>query len=157
MRIGIGYDVHPLGSGRKLFIGGVAIPSQYGSVGHSDGDVLIHALCDALLGAAGLGDIGRYFPSHDEKYKDIRSTVLLNEAMEHLKEKNYVVNNIDAIIILEKPKVSPYTASMCEVIADIVGVDKKMVNVKSTTTDGLGMIGRGEGIAAQVVVTIDEN
>lgn len=157
MRIGIGYDVHPLACGRVLFIGGVKIPSNFGSVGHSDGDVLIHALCDALLGAAGLGDIGRFFPSSDEKYKDIRSTNLLKIVMDNLKDKNFVVNNIDAVIILESPKVSLYTASMRDLISDIVGVDKKMVNVKATTTDGLGFIGKSEGIAAQVVVTLKEN
>ncbi|OGQ36944.1 MAG: 2-C-methyl-D-erythritol 2,4-cyclodiphosphate synthase [Deltaproteobacteria bacterium RIFCSPHIGHO2_12_FULL_43_9] len=154
MRIGIGYDVHPLASGRKLFIGGVEVQSTLGSVGHSDGDVLIHALCDALLGAAGLGDIGKYFPSNDNSFKDIRSTLLLEKVVDNLKRHNYIVHNIDAIIFLEKPKVSSYTDSMRRVISDIVGIGVQMVSVKATTTDGLGMIGRGEGIAAQAIVTI---
>src|SRR3990167_6197315 len=154
MRIGIGYDVHPLASGRKLFIGGVEVQSTLGSVGHSDGDVLIHALCDALLGEAGLGDIGKYFPSNDNSFKDIRSTLLLEKVVDNLKRHNYIVHNIDAIIFLEKPKVSSYTDSMRRVISDIVGIGVQMVSVKATTTDGLGMIGRGEGIAAQAIVTI---
>lgn len=154
MRIGIGYDVHPLASGRKLFLGGVEIQSPLGSVGHSDGDVLLHALCDALLGAAGLGDIGKYFPSNDDSFKNIRSTLLLEKVVDNLKCHHYIVNNIDAVIVLEKPKVSSYTDSMRKVIAGIVGIDQQMVNVKATTTDGLGTIGRLEGIAAQAIATI---
>lgn len=154
MRVGIGYDVHPLSSGRPLFLGGVEVPSPFGSVGHSDGDVLLHALCDALLGAASLGDIGRYFPSNDDSFKGIRSTILLQKVIDNLKSHNYTVNNIDAIIILEKPKVAPYTESMRILISEIVGVNKNAVSIKATTTDGLGVVGRGEGIAAQVIVTI---
>jgi 2-C-methyl-D-erythritol 2,4-cyclodiphosphate synthase len=157
MRIGIGYDAHPLASGRPLYIGGIKIPSAYGSVGHSDGDVLIHSLCDALLGAAALGDIGKFFPSNDKQFKDIRSTILLSKVISRLKEQKFAVSNIDATIILEKPHISEFTEPMRKLIATIVDIGLDRISIKATTTDGLGYIGKSEGIAAQVVVLLKEN
>ncbi|HLB59664.1 MAG TPA: 2-C-methyl-D-erythritol 2,4-cyclodiphosphate synthase [Bdellovibrionota bacterium] len=156
MRIGIGYDVHPLEKGRPLYIGGIEIPSAVGSVGHSDGDVLLHAICDALLGAAGLGDLGKYFPSSDEKFRGIRSTELLEKVVDNLKVHNYKVNNIDATVILQAPRLAQFTEKMREIVSEIVGVSSRDISVKATTTDGLDAVGEGRGIAAQAVVTIEE-
>jgi 2-C-methyl-D-erythritol 2,4-cyclodiphosphate synthase len=154
MQIGTGYDVHRLVSGRKLMIGGVHIPSEQGLLGHSDADVLLHAICDALLGAAGLGDIGRHFPDTAPKYKGISSLFLLEEVHRLLGEAGFRVNNIDATIVAEKPKMAPHVPAMVSNIAAAVKIDRVMVNVKATTTEGLGFTGRGEGMAAYAVCTI---
>jgi 2-C-methyl-D-erythritol 2,4-cyclodiphosphate synthase len=154
MRIGIGYDVHRLVSGRKLMIGGVEIPSEAGLLGHSDADVLLHAICDALLGAASLGDIGRHFPDTAPKYKGISSLILLEEVQRLLEEAGFDVNNIDATIVADKPKMAHYIRAMVENIAVAAKTDRSLVNVKATTTEGLGFTGRGEGMAAYAVCTI---
>ena len=154
MRIGHGFDVHRLVVGRKCIIGGVEIAHEKGLDGHSDADVLLHAICDALLGAAALGDIGKHFPPSDDTYKNADSRALLRHVVVLLKAKNFVVNNIDATVICEAPKLSPYTAQMCANIAADCNVDVSQVNVKATTTEKLGFTGRGEGIAAEAVCTI---
>jgi 2-C-methyl-D-erythritol 2,4-cyclodiphosphate synthase len=157
MRIGTGYDVHRLVEGRKLMIGGVDIPSERGLLGHSDADVLLHAICDALLGAAGLGDIGRHFPDTAPKYKGISSLSLLAEVYRLLTEGGFRVNNIDATIVAERPKMAAYITAMVANIASTVKTDRSAVNVKATTTEGLGFAGRGEGIAAYAVCTIEQS
>jgi 2-C-methyl-D-erythritol 2,4-cyclodiphosphate synthase len=157
MRTGTGYDVHRLVEGRKLVIGGVDIPSERGLLGHSDADVLLHAICDALLGAAGLGDIGRHFPDTAPKYKGISSLSLLAEVHRLLTEGGFRVNNIDATIVAERPKMAAYIPAMVANIATTVKADRSAVNVKATTTEGLGFAGRGEGIAAYAVCTIEHS
>ncbi len=157
MRIGTGYDVHRLVEGRKLMIGGVDIPSERGLLGHSDADVLLHAICDALLGAAGLGDIGRHFPDTAPKYKGISSLSLLAEVYRLLTEGGFRVNNIDATIVAERPKMAAHIPAMVANIALAVNADRSAVNVKATTTEGLGFAGRGEGIAAYAVCTIEHS
>jgi 2-C-methyl-D-erythritol 2,4-cyclodiphosphate synthase len=157
MRIGTGYDVHRLVEGRKLMIGGVDIPSERGLLGHSDADVLLHAICDALLGAAGLGDIGRHFPDTAPKYKGISSLSLLAEVYRLLTEGGFRVNNIDATIVAERPKMAAHIPAMVANIASAVEADRSKVNVKATTTEGLGFAGRGEGIAAYAVCTIEHS
>jgi 2-C-methyl-D-erythritol 2,4-cyclodiphosphate synthase len=157
MRTGTGYDVHRLVEGRKLVIGGVDIPSERGLLGHSDADVLLHAICDALLGAAGLGDIGRHFPDTAPKYKGISSLSLLAEVHRLLTEGGFRVNNIDATIVAEQPKMAAYIPAMVANIATTVKADRSAVNVKATTTEGLGFAGRGEGIAAYAVCTIEHS
>lgn len=154
MRIGQGYDVHKLVSGRKLIIGGVDIPHEKGLLGHSDADVLLHAICDALLGAAALGDIGRHFDDTDAKYKNIDSRILLRESLHLVREQGYRVGNVDATIIAQAPKMAPHIFLMVENIAADLRVEKSAVNVKATTTETLGLTGRGEGIAAQAVVLL---
>ena len=154
IRIGTGYDVHRLVAGRKLIIGGVEIPNDVGLLGHSDADVLLHAISDALLGAAGLGDIGRHFPDSAPKYKGISSLLLLEDVQRLLKEAGYRVNNIDATIVAERPKMAPHIPAMVLKIAEAVNVDRSAVNVKATTTEGLGFTGRGDGMAAYAVCTI---
>jgi 2-C-methyl-D-erythritol 2,4-cyclodiphosphate synthase len=154
IRIGHGFDVHALVVGRKCIIGGVEIAYEKGLDGHSDADVLLHAICDALLGAAALGDIGKHFPPTDGAYKNADSRALLRHVIALLKAKNFSVNNIDATVICEAPKLSPYTAQMCANIATDCNVDVSQVNVKATTTEKLGFAGRGEGIAAEAVCTI---
>lgn len=154
MRIGNGYDVHRLVEGRKLVIGGVDIPYEKGLLGHSDADVLLHAVCDALLGAAGKGDIGKHFPDTDPRYKGISSLTLLEEVHRLLHASGFQVNNVDATIVAERPKMAPYIASMVQNIASGVKIDRSAVNVKATTTEGLGFAGKGEGIAAYAVCTI---
>lgn len=154
IRIGHGFDVHALVEGRKCIIGGVDIPFEKGLDGHSDADVLLHAICDALLGAAALGDIGKHFSPSDAKFKGIDSRDLLRHVVALLKAKNYVVNNVDATVICEAPKLSPHTAQMCANIAADCAVDMTQINVKATTTEKLGFTGRGEGIAAEAVCTI---
>ncbi len=154
IRIGHGFDVHALIAGRKCIIGGVEIAHEKGLEGHSDADVLLHAICDALLGAAALGDIGKHFPNTDARYKDIDSRQLLRHVVALLKVNNYVVNNIDATAICEAPKLSPHTAQMCANIAADCAVELTRINVKATTTERLGFTGRGEGIAAEAVCTI---
>jgi len=154
VRIGTGYDVHRLVADRKLMIGGVDIPFDKGLLGHSDADVLLHAICDALLGAAGLGDIGMHFPDSEPRYKGIASLMLLGEVARLLAVEGFFVHNIDATIVAEKPKMAPHIPAMVMHIAAAVKVERSAVNVKATTTEGLGFAGRGEGIAAYAVATI---
>ncbi|MFA5073822.1 MAG: 2-C-methyl-D-erythritol 2,4-cyclodiphosphate synthase [Nitrospirota bacterium] len=154
MRIGNGYDVHRLVEGRKLIIGGVDIPYEKGLLGHSDADVLLHAICDALLGAAGLGDIGKHFPDTSAAYKGISSISLLKEVHRLLSENGFSVNNIDATIVAERPKMAPHIPAMVNQVAAAVQVDPSAINIKATTTEGLGFTGRGEGIAAYAVGTL---
>ncbi|NLY43688.1 MAG: 2-C-methyl-D-erythritol 2,4-cyclodiphosphate synthase [Clostridiaceae bacterium] len=154
MRVGYGYDVHRLVEGRKLVLGGVHIPFEKGLLGHSDADVLVHAIMDALLGAAALRDIGYHFPDTDDRYKGISSILLLKRVGELLEEKGYAVNNIDATVVLQRPKLAPYIEQMAANIAEALGTEKTSVNIKATTTEGLGFTGTGEGVAAQAVATI---
>lgn len=154
MRIGQGYDVHQLVAGRKLVIGGVEIPYHKGLLGHSDADVLLHAISDALLGAAALGDIGRHFSDADARYKDIDSRILLRESLHLVREQGYRVGNVDATIIAQEPRMAPHIFQMVENIAADLRVERGAVNVKATTTEKLGLTGRGEGIAAQAVVLL---
>lgn len=154
MRIGSGYDVHRLVEGRKLIMGGVEIPNEKGLLGHSDADVLLHAICDALLGAAGLGDIGHHFPDTAPEYRGISSLALLAEVHRLLTDAGFSVNNIDATIVAERPKMAPHIPAMVANIASAVKAGQSTVNVKATTTEGLGFTGRGEGIAAYAVCTI---
>jgi 2-C-methyl-D-erythritol 2,4-cyclodiphosphate synthase len=154
IRIGHGFDVHALVKGRKCIIGGVEIAHDKGLDGHSDADVLLHAICDALLGAAALGDIGKHFPPSDKSYKDADSRLLLRHVVGLLNNKGFTVGNIDTTVICEAPKLSPHTAQMCANIAADCNVDISQINVKGTTTEKLGFTGRGEGIAAEAVCTI---
>jgi len=156
IRIGHGFDVHQLVEGRKCIIGGVEIPHEKGLKGHSDADVLLHAICDALLGAAAMGDIGKHFPDTDPRFKGIDSRELLRHVAALLKEKGYVVVNVDATVIAEAPRLAKHIAAMCANIATDVGVASDCVNVKATTTEKLGFTGRGEGIAAEAVCLIQK-
>ena len=151
MRIGLGYDVHKLVCDRKLIIGGVEIPYEKGLLGHSDADVLLHAISDALLGAAALGDIGVLFPDNDEKYKGADSLVLLKEVVNQIKSKGYEIENIDSIIVAQSPKMRPYIDDMRKNIADACGICISQVSVKATTEEGLGFTGKGEGIASKAI------
>lgn len=151
MRVGMGYDVHRLTEGRKLILGGVEIPYEKGLLGHSDADVLIHAIMDALLGAAALGDIGKHFPDTDEKYRGISSVILLKHVAALLEENCFVIENIDATVIAQRPKLLPYMEQMRSNIADALGLEIDRVNIKATTEEGLGFTGSGEGISAQAV------
>jgi 2-C-methyl-D-erythritol 2,4-cyclodiphosphate synthase len=154
MRIGQGFDVHQLVPGRPLVLGGVTIPYELGLLGHSDADVLIHAMMDALLGAIGAGDIGRHFPDNDSSYQDIQSTLLLKKVMALVHESDYTIANMDATIIAQRPKVAGYIPQMREIVAEIARVEPARINIKATTTEGLGFTGRGEGIAAMAVVLL---
>jgi len=154
IRIGHGFDVHAFAPGRRLIIGGVDIPHGQGLLGHSDADVLLHAICDALLGAAGLGDIGRHFPDSDPRYKGIDSRELLRHVAKLLREQGWLAGNVDATIIAQAPKMAPHIPAMREHIAADLGVSVESVNVKATTTEKLGFTGRGEGIAAEAVCLI---
>lgn len=156
MRIGHGYDVHRLVKNRKLIIGGVEIPSRVGLLGHSDADVLVHAIMDALLGAAGLGDIGRHFPDTDERYKDISSLELLREVSFMLQTKNYQIGNIDATIIAQEPKMQPYIEVMVRNIAAICMIEEEKINIKATTEEHLGFTGDGLGISAHAVCLLED-
>lgn len=153
-KVGIGYDVHRLVNDRDLILGGVKIPYDKGLLGHSDADVLIHAICDALLGALGRGDIGQHFPDSDPKYKGISSMSLLQEVVHLMQDAGYAIGNVDAVVIAEKPKLSGYITQMRQTLADVLKSSPEQVNIKATTTEGLGFAGRGEGIAAQAVVSI---
>lgn len=155
MKIGQGFDVHPFAAGRRLVIGGVDIPHDQGLEGHSDADVLLHAICDALLGAAGLGDIGQHYPDSDAALRGIDSRALLRDVAGKLKERALRIVNVDATVIAQAPRLSPYKARMIGNIAADLGIAPAAVNVKATTTEHLGFIGRMEGIAAQAVVLID--
>lgn len=156
MRVGIGFDAHRLVAGRSLVLGGVAIPFEKGLLGHSDGDVLLHAICDALLGAASLGDMGKYFPSSDPKYKDASSMLFLEEAARLLRQTGSRLSNVDATIIAQWPTLQPYLEAMRERVAKALGLELTRVSVKAKSSDGLGFTGRGEGIAAMAVVAIEE-
>ena len=156
MRIGHGYDVHKLVGGRRCVIGGVDIPSNVGLLGHSDADVLLHAVCDALLGAAALGDIGKHFPPNDDAFKDADSRLLLKKVLKLIKNAGYTVGNIDATIVAQKPKMAPYIDEMRKNIANDLGVDISFVSVKATTEEGLGFTGEGLGISAHAVCIIKE-
>ena len=156
MRIGHGYDVHRLVEGRKFILGGVEISNDKGLLGHSDADVLLHAISDSLLGAAALGDIGKHFPDSDEKYKGANSLVLLSSVAEILKQNGFFVVNVDATVIAQRPKLSPYIDLMRENIAAALCIEKSYVSVKATTEEGLGFTGAGEGIAAHAVCLIDK-
>jgi 2-C-methyl-D-erythritol 2,4-cyclodiphosphate synthase len=153
-RVGIGYDVHRLEKGYSLIIGGVEIPFEKGLKGHSDADVLVHAICDAILGALALGDIGEHFPDSDERYKRISSLVLLSEVNEKIKSSGYRVENVDSIVVAQKPKLSPYKFQMRKNIAEVLKIPVDRVSVKATTTEKLGFEGRSEGISAQAVVLL---
>ena len=155
MRIGIGYDVHQLTPCRDLWLGGIQIPHTLGLLGHSDADVLLHAICDAMLGAAALGDIGKHFPDNDPQYKNIDSKLLLRRCNELLIQEGYTICNLDCIIVAQKPKVGPYIPTMRQTIADILHLDLDQVSVKATTTEHLGFEGREEGISAHAAVLID--
>ncbi|MFC6334998.1 2-C-methyl-D-erythritol 2,4-cyclodiphosphate synthase [Paenibacillus septentrionalis] len=157
IRVGQGFDVHQLVEGRPLIIGGVHIPYEKGLLGHSDADVLLHTISDAILGALALGDIGKHFPDTDAAYKDADSVVLLQKVWEMAQERGYQLGNVDATIIAQKPKMLPYIPAMIEVIAKVLCAEASQVNVKATTTEQLGFTGRGEGIASQAVVCLIKN
>lgn len=154
MRVGMGYDVHRLVEGRVLILGGVEIPYEKGLLGHSDADVLLHAVMDALLGAAALGDIGKHFPDTDPAYKGISSIRLLEHVGRLLEEENYVIGNIDATIIAQRPKMAPYIPTMRENVARTLGIGENQINIKATTEEGLGFTGTGEGISAQAICAL---
>ena len=156
MRIGHGYDVHRFCEGRPLFIGGVEIPHDKGLLGHSDADVLLHAVCDALLGAAALGDIGKHFPDNDNSFKNIDSKLLLERTVSLILEKGYKVGNIDATVVAQKPKLAPFIEDMKNCIAGLCGVETDCVNIKATTEEKLGFTGREEGISAHAVCLIEK-
>jgi len=154
VRCGIGYDLHRLAEGRKLIVGGIELLFDRGPVGHSDGDVLAHALCDALLGAAGLGDIGTHFPDTDPKWKGANSLIFLEHARKLLEEKKFAIEHVDAVVILEKPKLGPHFPKMREALGRALGVPAETIHLKAKTNEGMDAIGRGEAIAAHVVATI---
>ncbi len=155
MRIGCGYDIHPLGSGRKLILGGIEIPHTKGLLGHSDSDVLVHALCDALLGAMGEGDLGTHYPSSDQRFKDISSLKLLEDVMAKLQKKGYRLVNVDTVIVAQAPRLSPHLVAMQKNMAEVLRVDPDLVNVKVKSGEGLDAIGHEEAIAAQAVCLIE--
>ena len=156
MRVGLGYDVHKLVEGRDLILGGVKIPYEKGLLGHSDADVLVHAIMDALLGAAALGDIGKHFPDSDPAYKGINSLKLLEHVASLLDEHMYVIENIDATIIAQRPKMAPHIQLMRENIASVLGLELDQINIKATTEEGLGFTGSGEGISSQAICSIEK-
>jgi 2-C-methyl-D-erythritol 2,4-cyclodiphosphate synthase len=155
IKIGFGYDVHKFAENRKLIIGGVEVPFEKGLLGHSDADVLLHAICDAILGALALGDIGKHFPDTDPKYKDIDSKQLLSHVFYLMRDNRYEVGNIDSTILLQNPKIASHIPKMCETIANILCVHAKQISIKATTTEGLGFVGREEGCAAYAVVLLN--
>ncbi|HEV8385829.1 MAG TPA: 2-C-methyl-D-erythritol 2,4-cyclodiphosphate synthase [Candidatus Acidoferrales bacterium] len=154
-RSGIAYDIHRLASGRRLIIGGVEVPFEKGSVGHSDGDVLSHAICDALLGAAGLGDIGTHFPDTDAKWKDAASLAFLEHVRKLIRKAHFRIGHIDAVVVIEKPKLSPHFAAMRKALAAALEIDERQINLKAKTNEGLDAIGRGEAIAAHAIATLE--
>lgn len=154
VRIGFGFDVHRLEENRKLVLGGIEVPSQKGAVGHSDADVLIHAICDALLGAANLRDIGFHFPNTDEQYKNIDSKILLERACNLIYQKGYEIGNIDATVCLEAPKINPFIPQMQQVLAKTMSIEAEQVSVKATTNEKLGYVGNGDGVTAYAVCII---
>ncbi|NUM81251.1 2-C-methyl-D-erythritol 2,4-cyclodiphosphate synthase [bacterium] len=156
-RIGQGYDVHRLIEGRKMILGGVEIPFEKGLLGHSDADVLLHAICDAMLGSLALGDIGKHFPDSDNRFKDISSLLLLEKTNELIISKKYRVVNIDSTIVLQQPKIAPYIQSMAENISKVLRIEKEAVSIKATTSEGMGFTGTGEGIVAYATVLLQKN
>ena len=156
MRIGIGYDIHPLGPQRKLILGGVEVPNSEGLIGHSDADALVHAVCDALLGAMGEGDLGKHYPSSDPRYKNVSSLLLLDEISGKLQAKGYRLVNLDTVIIAQAPRLSPFLDAMRSRIAEVLKVDSEVVNIKVKSGEGLDAIGRAEAIAAHAVCLIEE-
>ncbi|MGL5437141.1 MAG: 2-C-methyl-D-erythritol 2,4-cyclodiphosphate synthase [Lachnospiraceae bacterium] len=156
MRIGLGYDVHRLAADRELILGGVTIPYEQGLLGHSDADVLTHAIMDALLGAAALGDIGTHFPDTDPAYKDVSSIALLKEVGTLLEEHGFVIENIDATIIAQRPKMAPYRQQMADIIAEALHLPASRINIKATTEEGLGFTGSGEGISSQAIALLQD-
>jgi len=154
VRCGIGYDLHRLDQGRKLIVGGVVVPFEKGPVGHSDGDVLAHALCDALLGAGGLGDIGTHFSDKDPRWKDANSLMFLEHAKKLLDEKHFVIEYVDAVVILERPKLGPHFPKMREALAKALGVSAEKIHLKAKTNEGVDAVGRGEAIASHVIATL---
>lgn len=154
-RVGLGYDVHQLVPGRKLIIGGISIPHTKGALGHSDADVLLHAIADALLGASALGDIGTHFPDTDPQYKNMDSKLIVQQCATLLKKHNFLIGNIDSTIVLQEPKISPFIPAMKKQIASILELNESDVSVKATTTEQLGFVGREEGIAAYAVVMVE--
>ncbi|MCX6291434.1 MAG: 2-C-methyl-D-erythritol 2,4-cyclodiphosphate synthase [Bacteroidetes bacterium] len=156
MRVGFGFDVHQLKEGYDLWIGGIKIDHPLGAVGHSDADVMIHAICDALLGAANLNDIGYHFPDTSETYRNIDSKILLKEVMKLVREKNYTIGNVDVTLCLQKPKIAPHIANMKEVLSSVMNIRADDISIKATTTEKLGYVGRGEGISCYAVALIDQ-
>lgn len=154
MRVGLGYDIHRLVKGRKLILGGIEVPSEKGCLGHSDADVLLHAIIDSLLGGAGLGDIGEHFPDTDKKYKDISSEVLLKDTAGLIKRSGFLINSIDAIIILENPKLTGLKEKMAKRIANVLNISKNKINIKAKTNEGLDSIGKGIAIAAYAIAAL---
>ena len=154
IKVGIGYDVHQLRTNEDLYIGGVKIPSDFGSVGHSDGDALSHAIIDALLGAAGLGDIGKLFPSDDNTWRGAKSSIFLIDVMTRIKKEGYKINNIDATIILQAPKLENYIGQINKSLSEIMAIDQSSINIKATTTDKLGVVGEGLGWASMAVALL---
>ena len=155
-RIGHGYDVHKLEEGKKFIIGGIEIDHDKGAVGHSDADIVIHVICDALLGALSLGDIGKHFPDTDNKYKGIDSKILLQKVMKLVREEKYQISNVDVTILLQKPKLRNYIDSMRDTLSNIMEINKSQISVKATTTEGLGFVGREEGVAAHCVCILKQ-
>jgi len=155
LRIGQGYDVHKLANGNSLILGGIEIKHTKGTIAHSDGDVLIHAIIDSVLGAANLGDIGKLFPDSDNKYKNIDSKVLLTETVKLLRKNGYEIENIDSTIVLQKPKVADYIPKMKDSLANVLGIETNQISIKATTTEGLGFEGKEEGISAQAICLIN--
>jgi 2-C-methyl-D-erythritol 2,4-cyclodiphosphate synthase len=153
-RVGIGYDVHCLVKGRRLYLGGIEIDSEFGLLGHSDGDVLFHAVSDALLGSCGLLDIGHFFPPQEPKWQGVRSSIILEKSYQIIKKKNFRVNNIDSVIIAAQPRISPYIPAMKDKISQILEIEIEKVGIKATTPERLGALGRGEGIAAWSIVSV---
>ncbi len=156
MKIGIGYDIHRLEDERRLFLGGVEIPYVKGLMGYSDGDVILHAISDAILGALGRGDIGEHFPNTDPAYKDIASSKIVEEVRKMVDDSKMYIHNIDVTVIAEEPKIHPFREKMVEAISDMLGIGRTQVNIKATTNECVGAIGRGEAIASYAVVTLDE-
>lgn len=157
IRVGFGYDVHQLKEGAALWLGGIKIPHTHGATGHSDADVLIHVICDALLGAANLRDIGFHFSDKDPKFKGIDSKILLKEVIELLRDKNYKIGNIDTTICLQVPRINPFVGEMKKVLAEVMNIEEEDISIKATTTEHLGFVGREEGIAAYATVLIFRN
>lgn len=156
MRVGLGYDIHPLGKGRKLILGGIEIPHSQGLVGHSDADALVHAVCDAMLGAMGAGDLGKHYPSSDPRYKNISSLILLEEVNGLLAEKGYRLVNVDTVIIAQAPRLGPHLETMAARLADVLKIERAAVNVKVKSGEGLDAVGREEAIAAQAICLIEK-
>jgi len=157
IRVGFGYDVHQLKEGKELWLGGIKIEHTKGTVAHSDGDVLIHALCDALLGAANLGDIGKYFPDTSEEFKNIDSKILLKKVISLIYEKGYSIGNIDCTVCLQRPKIGPHITRMLQTLASVMNITENVISIKATTTEKLGFVGREEGISTYAVVLICNN